>query len=178
MVVRSSNFELTKSLTYHLDTVMAVGSSTGFFVNETNHNYAEMYFHSTSSWKKQASYDSHGQKSIFWFDIIAHSDYFILFGGSYTDDSYLGYSTTNTIAKFNPSLNKWSKIGNLRKIRSSFGVIKVDKKFLVVGGGEKTEICKFDGDTIECISRKSTFGSLYNPAIMLVSSDYADNCET
>ena len=164
---------LTKSLTSYLDSVMAVGSRK----YRASHNYAEMYFHSTLSWKKRASYDSHGQKSIFRFDIIAHSDYFILFGGAYTDESKLaGFDETNIIAKFNPGLNKWSKIGKLREKRNAFGVIKVDNDFLVIAGGKQTEICEFDGDTIECISRKSTLGSLYYPAIMLVSSDYADNC--
>ena len=148
---------------------MAVGSRQKG--SDAQHNKAEIYSHSTSSWKTKASYPFH--ETIEAFEIVAHSDSFILFGG-FTDGVQ-----KDTIAKFSPVLNQWTKLGNLQHRRHGFGVIKVDTKYLVMGGQDdkRTETCELKNETIECTSREPTLNQFrYYPALMLVPSDYADNC--
>ena len=157
---------------------MAVGNSN-FFKNA--HNKAELYYHSTSSWETKASYPF--QEAISSFEILAHSDSFILFGGLYYDEKLsTGLDTTDIVAKFNPGSNRWTKLGKLQHNRHAFGVIEIDTKYLVMGGGPsgggemRTETCVLENETIECTSREPTLKGFWNPALMTVSSDYADNC--
>ena len=157
---------------------MAVGSddNSKSVTGETGHNKAEVYFHLTSSWKTKASYPFH--ETIIAFEILAHSDSFIFFGGMYENEqTSTGFYETDTVAKFNASINQWTKLGNLRTSRHAFGVIKVDTKYLVMGGYEdkRTETCELVNETIECTSREPTLNHFY-PALMLLPSDYADNC--
>ena len=155
---------------------MAVGSRDKG--SKESHNKAEIYSHSTSSWKARASYPFH--QTIWTFEIIAHSNSFIFFGGLYNDkQSSTGFSATDIIVKFNPGSNKWTKLGNLQHSRHGFGVIKVDTKYLVMGGQDdkRTETCELKNEKIECISREPTLNQFrFYPALMLVPSDYADNC--
>ena len=152
---------------------MAVGSR--YEGSNAAHNKAELYSHSTSSWKAKARYPFY--EDILAFEIVLHSDSFILFGGwTVTGD-------TDIIAKFNPGLNQWTKLGTLRASRHAFGVFQTDKKYLVMGGGangnfyRNTEVCEFENETIECTSREPTLYKFrYFPAMMIVASDYADNC--
>ena len=137
------------------------------------HNKAELYSHSTSSWKSKASYAFH--EAIWTFEILSYSDSFILFGGF---DSVITYSIT-TIAKFNPVSNEWTKLGSLQHDRHAFGIIEVHTKYLVMGGqGEmRTETCELKNEKIECTSREPTLNEFrFYPALMIVPSDYADNC--
>ena len=152
---------------------MAVGSRDKG--SKESHNKAELYFHSTSSWKTKASFPFH--EAIRAFEILAHSDLFILFGG------WTGDVDTDIIAKFDPGLNQWTKLGILRASRHAFGVFQTDKKYLVMGGGangnydRRTEVCELKNETIECTSREPILNKFrYYPAMMLVPSDYADNC--
>ena len=142
------------------------------------HNKAEMFFNSTSSWKTKASYPFH--EAISAFEIIAHSDSFILFGGLYNDEQVpTDFYPTDIVAKFNPGSSKWTKLGNLRHSRYAFGITEVDTKYMVIGGQDdkRTETCELKNETIECTSREPTLNEFrYYPALMIVSSDYADNC--
>ena len=165
---------------YDSDTTLAVGSSDNSYrvASETSHNYAEMYFHSTSSWKNQTSYEFH--ETIFGFQILAYSDFFILFGGG--SDGYI--RITDVIAKFNPNSNKWSKMGNLQTQRFGLGVIKINEKFLVMGGlGEFfSEECEIKNETIKCASREPIMRDFnFYPNMMIVSPDDAEfmllNCK-
>ena len=159
---------------------MAVGNLNRFGSDKHNrHNKAEVFFHSTSTWNIKASYPFH--KVIMIFEIVAHSDSFILFSGT-SGSTYDG--DTDKIAKFNPASDQWTKIGNLQQSRRGFGVIKMGKKFLVIGGrsealteGMHTEVCELNNELIKCTSREPTLNYfIYYPALMIVSSDYADNC--
>ena len=160
--------------------VMAIGSmdNSKNVAGETRHKKAEVYYHSTSSWETKASYPFH--ETINSFEIIAHSDSFILFGGFHVDEQIsTDFHETGTIAQFNPGSNEWTKLGELQTGRHGFGVIEVDTKYLVMGGfGEKsTEICELKNETIECTSREPTLNQFrYYPAMMMVASNYADNC--
>ena len=68
----------------------------------------------------------------------------------------------STIARFDPTENSWTKLGNLNVARIGHAVIQVDTKFIVVGGrpdtypvGEiQTESCKLNGDSMTCTMRK------------------------
>ena len=155
---------------------MAVGSR--HHDSNVGHNKAEMYFHSTSSWETKASYPFH--EDIRNFEIIAHSNSFILFGGLYENErAPTGLTSSNTIAKFNTVSNEWTKLGSFQHKRHGFGVLEVDTKYLVMGGYEdkRTETCELKNETIECTSREPTLNQFrYYPAMMLVPSDYADNC--
>ena len=156
---------------------MAVGSrdNSKNVVSETGHSKAELYSNSTLSWKKQMSFSN--RVGIQAFQIMTHLDYFIIFGGLFTAPS--GNGETPIIAKFNPSLNKWSKMGSLRYRRNAFGIIEVDKKVLVMGGhfDKSTEICEITDATIKCSSRKPIMTDfIYYPAMMIVPSDFSKNC--
>ena len=145
--------------------------------SETGHNYAEMYSHSTSSWKNQTSYEFY--EAIMGFKLLAYSDFFILFGGM-TDEE-----PTDVIAKFDPNSNKWSKMGNLQTRRFGLGVIEINEKFLVMGGtGEPdqmlSEECEIKNEIINCTTRKLTMQVIY-PEMMMVLPDDAEfmllNCK-
>ena len=161
---------------------MAVGSfdNSKRVALEAAHSKAEMFFHSTSSWRTQSSYSFHEGISI--FQIIAHSDYYIIFGGVYPfqkADLSTDNHPTDVIAKFNPKLNQWKPMGKLLNYRYGFGLIEVDKKFLVMGGeGDmQTEVCEIKGETVACTSREPTLTQFrYYPEMMVVSSDFVDNC--
>ena len=150
---------------------MAVASR--FKGYNAGHNKAEMYSHSTSSWKTKAIYPFH--EKIMAFEILAHSNSFVLFGGF---DGKISSSIT-TIAKFNPDLNKWTKLGNLQTGRHAFGLVEINMKYLVMGGqgGKNTETCELKNEKIQCTSREPILNDFhYYPALMIVASDYAENC--
>ena len=155
---------------------MAVGSLNRLGSDKHNrHNKAEVFFHSTSTWNIKASYPFH--KCIMIFEIVAHSDSFILFSGT-SGSTYDG--NTDKIAKFNPASDQWTKIGNLQQSRRGFGLIKMGKKFIVMGGkfdGMHAEVCELKNESIQCNSKEPKLNDFaYYPALMTVSSDYADNC--
>ena len=153
---------------------MAVGSTIKS--PKRRHNKAELFLHSSSTWQTRASYPFHN--NIRAFEILAYSNYFIFFGGLYLNEN-LVYDATDIIAKFNPDSNQWTKMGNLQYSRHAFGVIEIDKKFLVMGGWDekRSEICELKNDSIDCNSREPTLiYFFYYPAIMIVPSDYNDNC--
>ena len=155
---------------------MAAGSRLKEF--NAAHNKAELYHHSTSSWKPKASYPFH--ETIRAFEILAHSNSFIIFGGFYGDkQSSTGFSATGMIAKFDPGSNKWTKLGKLQQERHAFAVIETNKNYLVMGGSrdKRTETCELKNETIVCTLREPTLNNLcYYPALMTVDLDYADNC--
>ena len=157
---------------------MAVGSRDKG--SDGRHNKAELYSHSTLSWKTKTSYPFHW--TIQAFEILAESDSFILFGGLYPyqrADLSTGFYETDIIAKFNPGSNKWTKLGNLQTRRHAFSVIEIKTKYLVMGGQENknTETCELINEKIQCTSRESILNDFhYYPALMIVASDYAENC--
>ena len=155
---------------------MAVGNLNRLGSDKHNrHNKAEVFFHSTSTWNIKASYPFH--KCIMIFEIVAHSDSFILFSGT-SGSTYDGQ--TDKIAKFNPASDQWTEIGNLQQSRRGFGLIEMSNKFIVIGGkseGMLTEVCELKNEFIKCTSREPTLNDFVDyPALMIVSSDYADNC--
>ena len=164
----------------HLDTVMAVGSRHKHATSEGEHSKAELYSHSTLSWETQSSYPFHD--GIRAFEIVARSGHYILFGGIYPyqrADLSTGFYSTDVIAKFNPSSNQWRKMGNLQNYRHGFGLIEIDKKFLVMGGqgNTPTEVCEVKNELIECTPREPTMNDFYyNPEMMMVTSNYANSC--
>ena len=93
-----------------------------------------------------------------YFDIIYHNSGFIIFGGK----SNIALST---IARFDQSSKKWSKLGNLVTARYGAGVVYDGQTFLVVGGigygALLTEECKLDGMSITCTSRPPKLNNFY-----------------
>ena len=105
---------------------MAVGSRDISSIK--GHNKAELYFNSTSSWKSLASYPFYEQ--VWDFQILAHSDFFTVFGGLAKDDvSLTSFKATNIIANFSPAFNKWVKLGFLQYARHAFGMTETTKSF-------------------------------------------------
>ena len=157
---------------------MAVGSDddSKYVSSEKAHSEAEIYSHSTWSWKMLTSYPYH--KIIHTFQIIAHLDHYILFGGFYKNKA--GHaSNSNSIAKFSPTMNQWKLMGTLKQARHGLGIVEVNTKFLVIGGSwdKRTEICEKKSQTIECTSREpKTYEFLNYPAMMIVPSDFANKC--
>ena len=161
--------------TFYLDTVLAVASRDNR--SQQGHNKAELYSTSAPVWKTMASYPYHEK---FWdFEILAHSSSFFIFGGLYTDKAWTSYYKIDIIAKFSPVLNQWVKLGSFRNSRHAFGVTKTDQIFLIMGGysSKPTEICELQNGAMNCASTQPTMNNfMYYPAMMTVSSDYANNC--
>ena len=142
-----------------------------------DHNNAELYFHSTASWKQKESYPF--SKNIATFALIAHTDYFILFNGAVRNEQSGLSSSQIIIAKFTPDLDRWENIGYSLFGRNAFGVIEIDRKFLLMGGrgNKRTEVCEFKDTTIKCTAREPTMKNFhYFPEMMIVPPDFADNC--
>ena len=106
--------------------------------------------------------------------VYARGSYFT-FGG-WVDDHDQHHTNTNVIAKFNPHLNRWSKMGRLSAARYSHGAILLaDDQFLVVGGREsnETDRCKLVNDEINCITQEPALKAYYHwPELMLVDDEY------
>ena len=153
---------------------MAVGSAKK--INEKVHSnqITEIYDHSTSVWKTKAFYPFRG--SLMDYQILPLSGDFIIFGGF--DETT--HSAVSIIAKFDPTKNVWTKLGNLQFSRHAFGAIETQKQFLVMGGEDKkrTEMCTLTGESIKCKSREPTLNNfkLY-PALMVVETDYTERCK-
>ena len=159
---------------------MAVGSKGRHATSEGEHSKAELFSRSTWSWKTKSSYPFH--EGIMDFQIVARFGHFIVFGGLYSyqrADLSTALYETDVVAKFNPSSNQWGKMGNLQYDRHGFGVIEINKKFLLMGGqGNKpTELCEVKNETIVCTSREPTMAEFrYTPEMMIVKSDFASSC--
>ena len=162
-----------------LGTVLAVGSYGDLKRTQTHaHNKAELYYHSKSLWVEKAEYMHGSYPAIDSFQMIAYLNYFILLGGSRVGVSVL-LESIDLIAKFDPNLNEWSEIGKLVHKRRAFGVIEHDNKFFVLGGygTMPTETCELKNGKFVCTSREPTLTDFqYSSAMMIVSSDYANNC--
>ena len=136
------------------------------------HPKTELYDHKAQTWNATwANYDSHS--GIRNFQILPYLNGFIIFGGC-TKSCTKGDSH-RTIAKFDPDLNKWTKIGQLNRNRNKFGIIDVHGTFLVVGGKggySKTEKCEITGEKIKCKERLPSFTDWYGyPAMMIAPQD-------
>ena len=91
--------------------------------------------------------------------MVPHKDGFIVFGGLYeASAASTGLYGTSVIAKFNPDSNTWSKLGNLKNVRHSFGMIQVGDEYLIVGGQDdnKTETCRLENNEMICTEREPT----------------------
>ena len=153
---------------------MTVGSAKKTNENVNANQITEIYDHSTSVWKTKAFYPFRG--SLIDYQILPLSGDFIIFGGF--DETT--HSAVSIIAKFDPTKNVWTKLGNLQFSRYAFGAIEVQKHFLIMGGEEKkrTETCVISGESIKCKSREPTLNNFqFYPALMVVETDYTEHCK-
>ena len=161
---------------------MAVGSVdySKYVATETGHSKTEIYDHSTSTWESKNDYPFH--EEIRAFEIVPFSSNFLVFGGLYPDEEAVptGFYETSVIALFNPDLNEWIKKGNLQSKGHAFGLIKIENKYLIIGGqrDKRSETCEVNGVAIECESREPTVNEFrYYPALMLVSEESINQCK-
>ena len=154
--------------------MMTVGSAKKTFKNVNANRITEIYDHSTSIWNTKAFYPF--SDVLIDYQILSLSTDFIVFGGF--DEKF--NITLSTVAKFNPSKNIWTKLGNLQFSRHRFGAIETQKQFLIMGGeGKKrSELCEVTGETIKCKSSEPTLNNfqLY-PAMMVVETEYTESCK-
>ena len=153
---------------------MTVGSAKK--INEKVHSnqITEIYDHSTSVWDTKAFYPF--QTSLIDYQILPLSGDFIIFGGF---DEKVNIAIP-IIAKFDPTKNVWTKLGNLQFSRYGFGAIEIQKHFLIMGGEEKkrTETCVISGESIKCKSREPSLNNfLYYPAMMVIETEYTERCK-
>ena len=83
----------------------------------------------------------------------------------------------STIARFDPIEDSWTKLGKLKVARSGHDVIQVDNEFTVIGGisvvggspgGEPTESCKLNKDSMTCVVREPKLSNFaFHPALIL-----------
>ena len=160
---------------------MAVGSRdySKYVATETGHSKTEVYDHSTSTWEPKNDYPFHD--GIRGFEIVPYSSNFLVFGGAHPDgQSSTGFGATNVIALFNPNSNNWTKVGSLRYSRHGFGLIKIENKFLIMGGSrhKRTEICQITDEVIDCESREPSINYFqYYPAMTVVSEESINHCK-
>ena len=153
---------------------MTVGSAKKTNEKVNANRVTEVYDHSTSLWSTKAFYPY--RDVLIDYQMLPLFDDFIIFGG-FDEKSNL---TVTTIAKFNPTTNIWTKLGNLQFSRYAFGAIEIQKQFLIMGGeGKKrTETCTITGKSIKCKSREPTLNNFQNyPALMVVETDYTERCK-
>ena len=153
---------------------MTVGSAKKTIENVDANRITELYDHSTSVWNTKAFYPF--RSSLVDYQILPLSEDFIIFGGF---DEKSNKATT-IIAKFDPTKNVWTKLGNLQFSRYGFGAIEIQKHFLIMGGEEKkrTETCVISGESIKCKSREPTLNNFqFYPALMVVETDYTERCK-
>ena len=153
---------------------MTVGSAKKASKNVQANRITEIYDHSTSIWNIKAFYPY--SDVLIDYQILSLFTDFIIFGGF---DEKLNVTMT-TVAKFNPTKNIWTKLGNLQFSRHGFGAIETQKQLLIMGGeGKKrTEICVITGEKVKCKSREPTLSNfLYYPAMMVIETEYTERCK-
>ena len=153
---------------------MTVGSAKKTIENVNPNRITELYDHSTSVWNTKAFYPF--RSTLIDYQILPLSGDFIIFG----DFDEKSNKATTIIAKFDPTQNVWTKLGNLQFSRYGFGAIEVQKHFLIMGGEEKkrTETCVISGESIKCKSREPTLNNFqFYPALMVVETDYTERCK-
>ena len=153
---------------------MTVGSAKKTIENVNANRITELYDHSTSLWSDKAYYPY--RDVLVDYQLISLSDAFIIFGG-FDEKKNVSVST---IAKFEPTKNIWTKLGNLQFSRHGFGAIEIQKQFLILGGeGKKrTEICVITGEKVKCKSREPTLNNfIYYPAMMIIETEYTERCK-
>ena len=153
---------------------MTVGSAKKTNKKIQANRITEIYDHSTSIWNIKAFYPF--SDVLIDYQILSLSTDFIILGGF---DEKLNVTIT-TVAKFNPTKNIWTKLGNLQFSRHGFGAIETQKQFLIMGGeGKKrTEIFVITGEKVKCKSREPILSNfLYYPAMMVVETEYTERCK-
>ena len=91
--------------------------------------------------------------------MVPHEEGFVVFGGLFTSSSTsTDYTMTSVIAKYDPGLNTWSKLGDLNHRRHAFGLIEFGHEYLIVGGwgDKKTETCQLQNGEMTCSEREPT----------------------
>ena len=153
---------------------MTVGSAEKIKDNVKANRITEVYDHSTSLWTSKAYFPY--ADALIDYQILSLSTDFVLFGG-FDENKKVSIST---VAKFVPTKNIWTKLGNLQFSRHGFGVVEIQKQFLVMGGeGKKrTEVCVVTGETIKCKSREPTLDDFqFYPALMVIETGYTEQCK-
>ena len=153
---------------------MTVGSAKKTDENVNANKITELYDHSASVWTIESEYPFHDV--LIDYQILPLSGDYIIFGG-FDEKSN---KAIPTIAKFDPTQNVWTKLGNLQFSRYGFGAIEIQKHFLIMGGEEKkrTETCVISGESIKCKSQEPTLNNFqFYPALMVVETDYTERCK-
>ena len=153
---------------------MTVGGAKKSDENVDANGKTEIYDHSTSKWSTKADYPY--RQTIVDYQLLSTEAGFILFGGYAEKIS----KSSSTIAKFEPKKNKWTMLTNLQFSRHGFGVIEIEKMFVILGGeGQiRSETCQFTSKGLECKSREPTLTSFKNyPALMKIDPDFTNKCK-
>ena len=154
--------------------MLTVGGATKSDENVDGNGKTEIYDHSTSKWSTKTDYPF--RQAIVDYQLLSTKDGFVIFGG-YVETTSKGSST---IAKFDPKKNIWTMLTNLQFSRHGFGVIEIEKMFVVLGGeGQiRSEICQFTSKGLGCKSREPTLTSFKNyPATMKIDPDLTNKCK-
>ena len=105
--------------------------------------------------------------------MIFYNGGFIIFGGSFGS-----FKRTSTIARFDETTRKWSKLGDLLTERSNHGVVYNRQSFLVLGGTDgdmkvMTEKCQINGEFLTCSYQPPTLVNFYHwPTPFLVDDTF------
>ena len=154
--------------------MLTVGGATKSDENVDGNGKTEIYDHSTSKWSTKTDYPF--RQAIVDYQLLSTKDGFVIFGGYAETIS----KSSSTIAEFDPKKNIWTMLTNLQFSRHGFGVIEIEKKFVVLGGEGKirSELCQYGMNGLECKSREPTLTSFKNnPAMMKIDPDLTNKCK-
>ena len=154
--------------------MLTVGGATKSEENVVGNGKTEIYDRSTSKWSTKKDYPY--RQAIVDYQLLSTKDGFIIFGGYVETIS----QSSSTVAKFDPKKNIWTMLTNLQFSRHGFGVLEIEKMFVVLGGkGQiRSETCQFTAKGLECKSREPTLTSFKNyPAMMKIDPDFTNKCK-
>lgn len=149
-------------------------------LGDTEHNRGELYTFATGEWAASAPYPYREQ--IGWVSLVELGGDFYSFGGV---DKYGGdpYGTpVNIIARFSPSANRWTQLGQLNVQREAAAVAVINNEFFVIGGSPQrphdwdqlvpTEKCTLDTDNTIVCNNISNVQAFFSPAAFVVPDDF------
>ena len=135
-----------------------------------NHNHLELLDLRTWSWESKSDYPFHS--GLNRHANIAHGDNFIVFGGYCSGEGCPSNSRVSVIAKFDVSLNIWTKLGDLVNARGAPNVILSDSYFLVFGS-YPTEKCSLIDNMMSCTQQDPSISN--HNQLFYVAEDF---CQT
>ena len=137
-----------------------------FTMGSLTHAKTELLSFSTSKWKNSVSYLNYTEIYSFAAFFFRHEFYVV---GGRTKNEIL-----SIVTKFNPMIEKWAQIGNLKFSRYDHTIDVINDKLYVIGGSETFEHCDLLNDFGCSLVTDATFEQKDYPTLYGL---YQSKCE-